>query len=251
MNTLCSPRVIINILLRKHFAWCSIFMKNQNVNWNYNLGIKNCMTDTDVISTLICKYIAMEPTFWTRMNDKVMTCVFRCFDSLAVVGYEGWRWGRCILTTNIGHILDWPESSFEFFCIILQDEPFGQLSIYRAKKLRNSQHLPKPPKQCNFLLCISILDVVQCLFKWLKLITCLIENMTSLAWTNTHRASKEPGLLVLNSNSVLCTWFWDRITVVQLWHSWWRIWKRKMLIQDWLLPLLNFYSSCIPHTTFY
>lgn len=64
-------------------------MKNQNVNWNYNLGIKNCMTDTDVISTLICKYIAMEPTFWTRVNDKVMTCVFRCFDSLAVVGYEG------------------------------------------------------------------------------------------------------------------------------------------------------------------
>lgn len=53
-------------------------MKNQNVNWNYNLGIKNCMTDTDVISTLICKYIAVGPTFWTRMNDKVTTCVFRC-----------------------------------------------------------------------------------------------------------------------------------------------------------------------------
>lgn len=36
------------------------------------------MTDTDVISTLICKYIAVGPTFWTRMNDKVTTCVFRC-----------------------------------------------------------------------------------------------------------------------------------------------------------------------------
>lgn len=39
-------------------------MKNQNVNWNYNLGIKTCMIDTDAILTLICKYIAMEPTFW-------------------------------------------------------------------------------------------------------------------------------------------------------------------------------------------